>query len=250
MYPRRKTNKPWEGKMEPFKLIGNVYYVGTYQACSHLIDTGDGLILIDTGYENTVYLVLESIWELGFKPQDIKYIIHTHWHGDHTAGTAALVDLSGAKTIIGVHDRDKVVERGFFTPDITVDDGDVFTLGNTSIRFMHTPGHTIGTISMFFDTIEDGKTYRVGTFGGAGCNTLVTTAVSYYDGCRTDYLNSIERLLQEPVDVFMGNHCWNNDTPGRAARLKAGDKYAFVDREEWPKFLNFCAQRCKDLPEV
>ena len=250
MYPRREINKPWEGKMDPFKLLGNVYYVGTYQACSHLIDTGEGLIMIDSGYSNTLYLVLESIWELGFKPQDIKYIIHSHWHGDHTEATAALVDLSGAKTVIGVHDREWVEKRGYFIPDITVEDGDTLTLGNTTIRFMHTPGHTRGTVSMFFDIVENGKVYKAGTFGGAGANTLVFTHPYSYEGCRADYLHSIERLLQEPVDVFIGNHCWNNDTPGRAARLKAGDPYAFVDAQEWPKFLRFCQQRCNELPTL
>ena len=67
----RKT--PWLGKMKPFKMIGNVYFVGTYQASSHLIDTGDGLIMIDTGYASTAYLVLDSIYQLGFDPRDIKH---------------------------------------------------------------------------------------------------------------------------------------------------------------------------------
>lgn len=250
MYPREKVSKPYEGRMKPFRIIGNVYFVGTYQASSHLIDTGEGLILIDTGYANTLYLLLESIWELGFKPWDIKYIVHSHWHGDHTAGTECLAELSGAKTVIGEYDKEPLMKAGHFTPDITVADGETLTLGNTTLRFLHTPGHTVGTVSIFFDTEEDGKTYRVGTFGGAGANTLVPTVSSYFPGCRDAYLASIERLLEEKVDVFIGNHCWNNDTKGRAARLAQGDKYAFVDGEEWAKFLHFCADRCKNLPPV
>ena len=100
MFERKNINHPWEGKMNPFKIVGNVYFVGTFQASVHLIDTGDGLILIDTGYANSFYLVIDSIYSLGFKPKDIKYIINTHWHDDHTEATAAMVDLSGAKTII------------------------------------------------------------------------------------------------------------------------------------------------------
>ena len=105
---------PWLGKMEPVKVFGNTYFVGTYQASCHLIDTGDGLIMIDPGYENTAYLVLDSIYRLGFRPQDIKYIVNTHWHGDHTAATAAFVDLSGAKTLIGKDDAEKA--KQYFTP--------------------------------------------------------------------------------------------------------------------------------------
>ena len=60
--------------MEPFKIIGNVYYVGCFSASSHLIDTGEGLILIDTGYADTLFLLVNSIYKLGFKTEDVKYI--------------------------------------------------------------------------------------------------------------------------------------------------------------------------------
>ena len=60
------TKKPWLGKMMPFEIIGGVYFIGTYQASCHLIDTGDGLIMIDPGYSKTAYLVIDSIYRLGF----------------------------------------------------------------------------------------------------------------------------------------------------------------------------------------
>ena len=144
--------KPWLGKMTPFRIFGNTYFVGTYQASCHLIDTGDGLIMIDPGYTKTAYLVINSIYQLGFKPQDIKYIINTHWHGDHIEATAAFADLTGAKTLLG---RDDVKNaKPYFTPDIIVDDGDTLSLGNITIRFVHTPGHTKGTISPFYEDTD------------------------------------------------------------------------------------------------
>ena len=147
---KEMRDKPWLGKMQPFKVVGNTYFVGTYQASCHLIDTGDGLIMIDPGYSKTAYLVLDSIYQLGFNPRDIKYIINTHWHGDHVEATNAFADLSGAKTLLG---KDDVEKAGmYFTPDILINDGDELTLGNTTVKFMHTPGHTKGTISFFFDT--------------------------------------------------------------------------------------------------
>ena len=244
-----RPQKPNEGRIEPFKVVGNVYFVGTYQASGHLIDTGDGLVLIDTGYANTVNLFLKSIRELGFDPKDIKYIVHSHWHWDHTEGTEAFVNITKAKTVIGEHDKDYVIQKGYFTPDVTVADGDTLSLGNTTIRFMHTPGHTKGTVSFFFDAEEDGKTYRVGQFGGAGANSLVKSFPTYYEGCREDYMKSLDKLMREKVDVFIGNHCWNNQTDERGEVVRSGKGNPFIDPSAWTEFLEFCKQRCENLPK-
>lgn len=240
MFLRKSLENPWEGKMEPFKIIGNVYFVGTFQASCHLIDTGDGLILIDPGYSNTLYLVIRSIYKLGFKPEDIKYIVNTHWHGDHTEATAALVDLSGAKTLIGRYDEERT--KRYFVPDILLKDGDTLELGNTKMTFMETPGHTKGTVSFFFDTVENGRTYRVGMFGGAGANTMVRGKFDY-EGCREGYRASLHRLQKEKVDVFIGNHTWNNDTFEKGKLLLETGENTFVDPELWHKFLTFCEER-------
>lgn len=244
MFERRTISKPWEGMIEPFKIIGNVYFVGTYQASSHLIDTGEGLILIDTGYKNTLYLVLDSIYRLGFQPRNIKYIIHTHWHGDHTEATEALVKLSGAKTLIGKEDAKKAEQ--YFKADTLVVEGDALLLGNTQILFKETPGHTKGSISLFFDVEEDGKIYRVGTFGGAGANTLAKGRFDY-EGCREGYIASINRLRKEKVDVFIGNHVWNNDTKKKGELLLLTGENKFKDSQLWYDFLDFCEKRLNEL---
>ena len=241
---RRDVKNPWEGTLDPFRIIGNVYFVGTFQASVHLIDTGDGLILIDTGYENTLYLVIRSIYLLGFDPKDIKYIIHTHWHWDHTEGTRAMVALSGAKTLIGRNDEKRA--RSYFSPDISVKDGDTLTLGNTTVTFLETPGHTKGTISFFFETEDSGKVYRVGMFGGAGANTLKKYAAEYAD-CREDYRNSLHRLRKEKVDVFIGNHTWNNDTDLKGKLLLETGENKFIDSQIWLDFLDFCENRLDKL---
>lgn len=238
--------KPSLGKMTPCRIIANTYFCGTYQASCHLIDTGEGLIMIDPGYQNTEYLVLNSIYKLGFSPEDIKYIVLTHWHGDHAQATNAFVDLSGAKVIIGKDDAERVAR--YCTPDILIDDGYVLTLGNTSIRFIHTPGHTKGTMSFFYDVEEDGKTYRVGSFGGAGVNTMKRSTFDF-EGAREAYLASLERLRAERVDVFIGNHVWNNDTYGKSKRLLAGGENEFIDGRVWHSFLDSCEQRLMKVIE-
>jgi metallo-beta-lactamase class B len=137
-------------------------------------------------------------------------------------------------------------------PTTTFANGDVLELGNTKITFMHTPGHTKGTISFFFDMEVDGKTYLAGMFGGAGANTLTNTSKGYYPTARRDYFASIEKLRGEKVEVMIGNHTWNNDTLGKGELIKSGCKEnPFVDTEcsEWNKFLDFCEQRCRNLEE-
>ena len=240
MFERKKFNHHYEGIIEPYKIIGNVYFVGTFSASSHLIDTKDGLILIDTGYEDTLFLLINSIYKLGFSPYDIKYIIHTHWHGDHTAATAGLAHITGAKTFIGKKDAKNV--RRYFEPDVLMEDKDKISLGNTTIEVIETPGHTIGTMSVFFETEENNVKYKVGMFGGAGVNTL-TKGKFEYENCREDYKNSIELLRKKEVDVFIGNHVWNNDTENKLNLLRTTGENRFIDNKLWHKFLDFCEQR-------
>ncbi|MBQ8173768.1 MAG: MBL fold metallo-hydrolase [Clostridia bacterium] len=238
------AGKPWLGRMKPFRVVGNVYFIGTYQASSHIVDTGEGLIMIDTGYANTAYLVLHSLHELGFDVRDIRYIVNTHWHGDHTEATAAFVDLSGAKALIGREDAEKAAQH--FTPDIWIDDGDTLSLGNVTMRFMHTPGHTKGTISFFFDVEEGGRTLRVGSFGGAGLNTMVRSRFDF-EGCREAYRASLHRLMEERVDVFLGNHTWNNDTYGKSLLLCEGKENPFIDSTLWGTFLHDYEKRLDEV---
>jgi len=237
MFNRIKTG---DGRIEPFRIVGNVYYVGTFAASSHLIDTGDGLIFVDPGYSADFDIVKESVAKLGFDLKDVKYIINTHHHGDHTQATQALVDISGAKTLIGRDDAEKA--KKFFNPDIIVDDGDTLTLGNTTVRFVHTPGYTKGTISFFFNTTDNGTTYRVGMFGGAGSNTLAQGKFDYPEA-RDGYRSSLNRLRAEHVDVFIGNHTWNNDTETKGRILRESGVNLFIDDKLWGHFLDYCEWR-------
>lgn len=251
MFPKRPVDvsRPWEGRIFPFRMIGGVYFVGTYQASSHLIDTGDGLILIDTGYANALYLVLDSIRLLGFRIEDIRYVVHTHYHYDHAQATKYLMPLlPAAKTVIGIRDDKMVEELDYFSPDIVVRDGDVLKLGNTQMRFLETPGHTVGTVSFFFDVTEADKVYRVGMFGGAGHNTLTAQHLLSYPTCRSDYRNSLERLQKEHVDVMLGNHVWNNDTEEKGKAFLADPAHnPFVDDTLFGRFLDRCARKLDDL---
>ena len=247
----RKINVPRDGEIEPFKIADGLYFCGTYQASSHLIDTGDGLIMIDTGYANTFEMVAEAVEKLGFDLKDIKYIINTHWHGDHTEASGKMAAASGALNVISRRDAGYVEKLGYFKPDVLIDDGDKLVLGDKTIEFMVTPGHTKGTLSLFFDVTDGGNAYRAGMFGGAGANSLVRSYPTFYEACRDDYLNSCRRLLNEKVDIFIGNHCWNNRTDEKGDILLRTGENLFIDGgEEWKKFLNYCIDRCLSLPPL
>lgn len=261
----RRMDTPWVHYMEPFKIKGNLYFVGCWAASSHLLDTKDGLVLIDTGYPQNLYLLLYSVHKLGFDIRNVRHIVHSHGHYDHLGATKALVELIGAKTYIGRGDEHYAdgsldltwaKELGYrdyyeeFIPDVIMEDGDVLDFGDTKIEIVSTPGHTPGTVSMFFDVTEDGKTYKVGTHGGVGVNSMATDFLNQYGlsfDCRDKFLDGIERLKKRQVDIFIGNHVWNNDTQGRYARMMAGDADAFVDPKAWYTFLEECAEKVREL---
>jgi metallo-beta-lactamase class B len=250
--------------MEPFKIFGNLYFVGTQFVSSHIVDTGEGLILIDSQYPQCVYLLLENIRKVGLDPYDIKYILHSHGHYDHLGGTRALVELIGAKTVLGRPDRDYAngtvdltwaKELGYeyfemFEPDILIDDGYVLKLGNTEIRCVSTPGHTPGVMSFFFDVTDGKNTYTAAMFGGAGMNSMRYKFLDAYGlphSYRDDFLTSLEKVRDEHVDILIGNHPGDAQTAQKYERMLAGEENPFLDPTAWHKRLDYCRSQFDDM---
>ena len=253
---------PWTERVKPFSIIDNLYFVGSKGASSHLIDTGSGLILIDSGYPQTLYLLIESVFELGFDVRDIKHILHSHGHYDHLGATKALIELCGAKTWIGAADASyangsvdltwaKELGQSYheaFEPDFLISDGDVLELGNVRIEMLNTPGHTPGTVSFFFDMQHGGKTLKVGMHGGVGTNSMDKSFLDKYGldyCCREQFFDGLERLRKIDVDVFIGNHTWNNDTIEKSQRITK-DYNPFIDKSAWQEFLCRCAKALEE----
>ena len=238
----------WCRDIKPAKIFGNLYFAGVHEASTHLIDTGDGLILIDPGYPESLYVVINHIWQLGFDPREIKYILHSHGHYDHSGATAALVELTGAKTFIGSRDADMVRNMQprtpkfdpAFEPDVLLCDGDKITLGNTEITVYETPGHTDGTVSFFFD-VTDGKiTLRAGMHGGVGFNTLndeYLAKTGRSPECRRDFLKGLLHVEDQRVDITLGNHVGQNRTEQKLKALPTAEKNPFIDSGEWSRFI-------------
>ncbi len=248
-----KMAYPWKGYTKPFRIFGNLYFVGTVPASTHIIDTGDGLIMIDPGYPQSLYLVIDNMYRLGLSPHDIKKIIITHGHYDHLGAARALVEMTGAKTYIGKEDADYAngkidltwaKELGAeyheaFIPDVLISAGDVISLGNTRIVVKDAPGHTPGTKAFFFDVTDGEKTYRVGTHGGVGTNSMKKGFLERYGlptSIREKFVPAIDALMEEKVEIFIGNHVGNNDTVGKGARITETEN-PFIDSTAWKTFL-------------
>jgi len=244
----------------PFCMLGNVYFVGSRAVSVHIIDTGCGLIMIDSGYPYTQEQILHSMSMLGLNPADLRIILLSHGHYDHTGCALDFKAISGAEIYIsrldneiinGRRDLSLAKEAGYahlpgFNADVLLDDGDTIALGNTSIRCVLAPGHTEGTLAMFFDTEHEGRRYTCAMHGGVGANSLVTSFLKRYGlpiSLQDVFRSGLKKLAEEHVDVVLGNHPCQNDTEGKLARMLAGEKNACIDPQEWPRFLQECERQ-------
>ena len=167
----RKMNQPFE----PFKIIGNIYYVGASDVTSFLITTPNGHILIDGGFEETVPQIKANVAKLGFKLEDIKILLINHAHYDHCGGLAEIKKLTGAQLFASPPDAPVLADGGIsdfrfggekplFTPvkaDKILQDREKIKLGNTVLTTYFTFGHTKGATSWTMDVSENGKKYKV-----------------------------------------------------------------------------------------
>jgi len=246
---------PWLYAVEPFQIAGNIYYVGNRDVSAHLVDTDAGLVLLDTTYPQTVYLLLESIRTLGYDPQAIRYVINLHGHYDHMGGTRAVKELAGARTCIGERDMEIISEKPElswapeygaqfherFEVDRPLRKGDLIELGSTSIRCEHSPGHTAGTMSFFFNVEIDGKEYTAGIHGGPGTNTLTSRYMNEHSlpaERRKQFLATLGRLKETRVDIHLGAHPSQNDTFGKQSRKAVRTGNPFLDARAWQTFLD------------
>ena len=234
--------KPWEGALAPFRIWGNLYFTGGYPASVHIVDTGDGLMLFDCGYQESLYLIINGMWRLGLDPAKIRKILITHGHIDHCGAAKCLRELTGcqlyisevdAPAVMGQTETDLTYGSEFkmpflhFEPDVLLRDGDTVTLGNTTVRAVATPGHTAGTMSFFFNVSGENRVLCAGLHGGAGVNSLSSGYLNAHGlpvSLRDDFRNSMRKLRDESVDLYLGNHAAQNQTPRRYRELCEGKR--------------------------
>ena len=183
-------NRSGSDRLHVGRAFENIYHIGFDWVGTWLITTSEGLVLIDalnTASEAETILV-PSIRSLGFDPEDLRYVLVTHGHGDHFGGARYLQDTFGARVVLGGPDWDLLEGRSpevrarLASParDIVAEDGQEITVGDTTIRILLTPGHTLGTISMIIPARWEGETQYVTLAGGSGMLDPSLTA-TYHD---------------------------------------------------------------------
>lgn len=248
-----QNHPDWTTNHAPFRIMGNLYYVGSEDLAAYLVTTPQGHILLNENLASSVPQICQNIKRLGFKPQDIKVLLNGQAHYDHTGGLAGFKRLTHAQ--VAVMDADApVIESGghtdfffyndpatWFTPvkvDRILHDGSQVKLGQTVLTARRTAGHTKGTTTWTMTLVEAGHPYRVVIVGGAGINdgnNLVNDA--RYPTQAQDFIQTFRTLRALPCDIFLGAHGGYFDMQKKYAQLKRSKANPFIDPAGYQEFV-------------
>jgi metallo-beta-lactamase class B len=214
----------WDAPQEPFKVYGNTYYVGPKGVSVVLITSPAGHILIDGGTAKSPKQIVPHILQLGFKVEDIKYILISHEHFDHVGGIAEMQKLSGA-TVLASATAAAALKAGKSTPNDpqfgildgfapvnavrTVTDGEVIRLGPLTVTTHYTPGHTPGGTSWTWQSSEHGKSLDMlyaDSLTAYGDNTFHYSGDPRYPTAKADLERSIATIAALKCDILLSAH--------------------------------------------
>jgi metallo-beta-lactamase class B len=237
--------QPAEWHAEPVKVFDNLYFVGQTEYSAWAVTTSQGIIVIDTIWDYSVEdEVVGGLKKLGFDPQQIKYAIISHGHIDHAGGAKYLQDHFGTHVVASAADWDLLAGDTGPWPkpkrDMVAVDGQRLTLGDTTLTFYLTPGHTLGTISTLIPVNDEGKPHLVAEWGGTAFNWL-TNRRGYITPEHPDrfwfetYSASAERfrkiVADSGADVLISNHTIYDGSKKKlpaVANRKPGDPNPYV----------------------
>jgi metallo-beta-lactamase class B len=235
----------WSRPTEPFRIVGNVYWVGTYDLSSYLITSPDGHIVINTGLADSVPQIRANIEKLGFRPTDVKILLATHAHWDHAAGLAALKKLTGAEMYMSAPDAD-VLESGgksdfrwgtdpqaWFEPvkvERRLKDRDTVRLGGNELTMHLHAGHSKGSSSFTFTVRDEGRSYRVGIINMGSINPGVrVSGMPGFPDIGDAYARTFAQQKALELDIFLASHA---SQFGLHEKRRPGDAYdpaRFID---------------------
>jgi len=243
----------WTNPFPPYRIIGNLYYVGSQGLAVYLITTPQGNILINSNLEKSVPMIRENVEKLGFHFSDTKILLISHAHWDHCAGSAAVKELTGAKYMVMDADVAEIEAGGKgnfqygdnptsrYQPtkvDRVLHDGDEVRLGDAVLVAHLTPGHTKGTTTWTTKVSDGGKAYNVVIVGSPNVNAgykLVNNAL--YPQIASDYERMFRVLKSLPCDVFLGAHGNYYDMEAKYGRMKMGGPNPFIDPEGYKSYV-------------
>ena len=238
-------NPDWVRPFEAHRVIGNLYYVGTYDLACYLITSDEGHILINTGLPDSATLIKQSVESLGFAYEDIAILLTMQAHWDHVGALKKIEEQTGAEVFATAADAKLLESGGFddwlfggrvlFAPvevDRILEHGDAVTIGDARLEVMLTPGHTTGSSSYAMQVTEGGKQYDVLIANMNSINPGVTfLGNTDYPTITEDFATTFARQKEAPVDVWVAAHA---SQYGLHEKYKPGDAYdpeRFVDPE-------------------
>jgi metallo-beta-lactamase class B len=241
----------WTRPVEPFRVVGNIYYVGTEDLGSWLIATEQGLILLDAPVESNRQLLLTNIRKLGFDPKNVRVLLASHAHFDHVGALAAMRDATDGKVYLSAQDAD-LAERGgrgdfafgdkYAYPPVHADhivrDHDVVGLGSTQMHALLTPGHTRGCTTWQTAVREEGRLLDVVFLCSVTAPGYQLVDNPKYPQILADYEASFAALRKLDPDVFLSNHAGFYDLAGKRAKQKEGAPNPFIQRGELVQYLD------------
>ena len=224
---------------EPMKVFDNLYYVGERAYSSWAVTTSAGIIIIDPIYDYSVEeQVVGGLKKLGLDPAQIKYVVVSHAHRDHAGGAWHLQERFGARVLLTAPDWEMLERNTQNWPkpkrDMVVADRQQLTLGDTTLTFVHTFGHTPGTMSTIVPVKDNGKPHVAALWGGTGFNFTITPerpAAHWFDAYIASAQRFREAATKAGADVFLSNHpSWDgsDDKQARLAKRAAGAPHPYV----------------------
>lgn len=240
----------WNSPAEPFKIIGDVYYVGTKGLASYLIVGADKHVLIDTALPEATSQIKSNIEKLGFKPSDIGLLLNTHAHFDHTGGLAQLKRETGASLVAGERDK-PLLETGLYPgqegatelrfPPVMVDravrDGDVVALGPIRLTAHATPGHSPGCTSWTMDVTERGERHQIVFFCSATVALNRLVGAPTHPGIVEDYRHTFAEASNIQADVFLAPHPEMLGLDRKRAALAENGPNPFIKPGEFQSYM-------------
>jgi metallo-beta-lactamase class B len=248
-------NRPTDPAIAPTRLFDNLSVVGSVGTAIYIIQTSEGLILIDAGYpDQTESVLIPGLNALHLDPSQVRYVIVTHGHSDHFGGARYFQEKFGAKVFLSAADWDlleapqtkgKGAQAASPRRDQVAVDGQPIVLGDTKILPVLVPGHTPGALALIFPVFDQGKKYMAGLFGG----TVLSAGFVSTDGLR-EYVKSVERYARiaadNHVEVEIQNHPLMDGFAGKLERLTARGTQAphpfVVGAEGYAAFLGVMSQ--------
>jgi metallo-beta-lactamase class B len=240
----------WNQPFKPFRIIGNIYYVGTNNLACYLITTPGGHILLDTGLAESAPIVRANIAALGYKLNYIRVLLSSHAHFDHVAGHAEMKKATGAQVYATAADA-TILEsggaKGFhpLTPykpvkvDRIIKDGETFQFGNVALTAHLTPGHTEGNTTWAMTAEEKGQKYNVVFVGSMSINPGVRLVNNTaWPAVADAYARSFQKLKALRCDIFLGPHAPFFEMEAKVQRLNANPATnPFIDPEGYRNYI-------------